>query len=39
MKLWKNFINKWRKFLAETARANEKMWQNKPPSCCGGHKK
>ncbi len=34
MKWWKRLVERWRRFIAETAEANTEMWKGGTPSCC-----
>ncbi len=34
MKWWKKVADKWKKFIEETAKANDQMWKGQAPSCC-----
>lgn len=39
MKWWKRLREKWKKFIEDTAKENEKMWKGQTPSCCAKDKK
>lgn len=34
MNWWKRLVEKWRKFIEDTGRANDQMWKGQEPSCC-----
>jgi len=34
MNWWERLVEKCRKFIEDTAKANEKMWKGQKPSCC-----
>jgi len=38
MKWWKRLVEKWKKFIEETAKSNEEMWEGQKPSCCAKKK-
>ena len=38
MKWVKRILEKWKRFIEETAKENEKMWKGESPSCCNRDK-
>jgi hypothetical protein len=34
MKWWKKLVEKWKKFIEETGKENDQMWEGKRPTCC-----
>jgi len=34
MRWWKRLVEKWKKFIEDTAKDNGRMWKGKAPSCC-----
>ena len=34
MNWWKRLVEKWEKFIEDTAKANDQMWKGQKPSCC-----
>jgi hypothetical protein len=34
MNWWRRLVEKWRKFIEDTSKANEEMWKGQKPSCC-----
>lgn len=38
MRWWKRLVEKWKRFIEEAAKDNEKMWKGKRPSCCAKDK-
>lgn len=34
MNWWKRLAEKWKKFIEDTAQANEQAWKGQKPSCC-----
>ena len=39
MNWWKGLVEKWRKFIEDAAKANDRMWKGQTPSCCKKEKK
>lgn len=38
MNWWERLVEKWKRFIEETAKENEKMWKGENPSCCNRDK-
>ncbi len=38
MKWWKRFVEKYKKFIEDTGKANQEMWKGRKPSCCSKDK-
>jgi len=34
MNWWKRLVENWKKFIEDTAKANDQMWKDQKPSCC-----
>jgi len=34
MNWWKRLAEKWKRFIEDTAQANDQMWKDQKPSCC-----